>query len=469
MIVDRYDPMNLFEELVPELNLQIEPELAQLNRLLEDDELFRLVKADLSQRYPNSAKLGRHSTPVEVIVRMLVVKRLYGWSYEQTERFVSDSIVLRQFCRLYLESAPDDTTLIRWANQIGPETVASLNDRAVELARSLKVTRGRKLRVDSMVVETNVHYPTDSRLLSDGVRVISRLLRRAKKVRGEDATRLGKEAFRTRNRSVRRLSKKLHRIALRKKSEEAAEELKGAYRQLVRITRASLAQAGRVAGALRQRADTRSHRLADKLEHFVPLIERGIDQAVRRVLREEQVPAAEKVLSLFEPHTMIITRRKVGKPREYGRKVLLDEVDGGIISRYEVLKEAGREHPHLPESIDGPRRRFGRAPELLTADRGLYSKEGEETAKRAGIRRVALPQSGRLTKKRKEYEEQRWFKRAFGFRAGIEGRISVLRRSYDLDRCPYHGEQGMGRRVGWGGVVHNLAKISQVRASRAIA
>src|SRR5215208_4997095 len=148
MIVDRYDPMNLFEELVPELNLQIEPELAQLNRLLEDDELFRLVKADLSQRYPNSAKLGRHSTPVEVIVRMIVVKRLYGWSYEQTERFVSDSIVLRQFCRLYLESAPDDTTLIRWANQIGPETVASLNDRAVELARSLKVTRGRKLRVD---------------------------------------------------------------------------------------------------------------------------------------------------------------------------------------------------------------------------------------------------------------------------------------------------------------------------------
>src|SRR5215204_7058365 len=245
--------------------------------------------------------------------------------------------------------------------------------------------------------------------------------------RHEDATRLGKEAFRTRNRSVRRLSKKLHRIALRKKSEEAAEELKGAYRQLVRITRASLAQAGRVAGALRQRADTRSHRLADKLEHFVPLIERGIDQAVRRVLREEQVPAAEKVLSLFEPHTMIITRRKVGKPREYGRKVLLDEVDGGIISRYEVLKEAGREHPHLPESIEGHRERFGRAPELLAGDRGLYSKEGEEAAKKAGIRRVALPQSGPLTKKRKEYEEQPWFKRAFAFRAGVEGRISVLR------------------------------------------
>jgi IS5 family transposase len=464
MIVDRYAPMNLFE-LVPKLELEMEPELAQLDELLEDDMLFERVKADLSRRYPNSARLGRHSTPVEVVLRMLVVKRLYGFSYEQTEHFVSDSIVLRQFCRLYLESAPDDTTLIRWANTIGPKTVASLNDRAVELARSLKVTRGRKLRVDSTVVETIVHHPTDSRLLGDGVRVVSRLLRRAKRELGEDVCRLGKEAFRTRNRSVRRLTKKLHRIALRK-GEEAAEELKGAYRQLVRITRASLAQAGRVAGALRERADTRSHRLADKLEHFVPLVERGIDQAVRRVLREEQVPAAEKVLSLFEPHTMIITRRKVGKPREYGRKVLLDEVDGGIISRYEVLKEAGREHPHLPESIEGHRERFGRAPELLAGDRGLYSKEGEEAAKRAGIRRVALPQSGRLTKKRKEYEGQRWFKRAFAFRAGVEGRISVLRRKYALERCPYHGEDGMGRWVGWGIVVHNLAKISEKQAAR---
>src|SRR5215211_5759168 len=179
MIVDRYDPINLFE-LVPKLKMEFEPELAQLDQLLDDDELFKLVKADLLKRYPNSGRLGRHSTPVEVILRMLVVKGLYGWSYEQTERFVNDSIVLRQFCRLYLESAPDDTTLIRWANAIGSPTLGALNDRAVELARTLKVTRGRKLRTDATVVETNIHHPTDDTLLSDGVRVISRLVRRAK-------------------------------------------------------------------------------------------------------------------------------------------------------------------------------------------------------------------------------------------------------------------------------------------------
>ena len=119
MIVDRYDPINLFE-VVPKLELQFEPELKELNRLLDDDELFSMVKADLAKRYPNSRRFGRPSTPVEVILRMLVVKGLYNWSYEQTQHFVSDSIVLRQFCRLYLEAAPD-TTLIRWANQIGPK------------------------------------------------------------------------------------------------------------------------------------------------------------------------------------------------------------------------------------------------------------------------------------------------------------------------------------------------------------
>jgi transposase, IS5 family len=345
--------------------------------------------------------------------------------------------------------------------------VFALNERAVELARSLKVTRGRKLRVDSTVVETNVHHPTDSRLLSDGVRVVrSRLLRRAKKALGEEAAHLGKkEAFRTRNRSVRRLTKKLHRIALRK-GEKAKEELAEAYEKLIRLTRWSLRQAKRVGEVLRGRADKRSHSLADKLDHYVALVERGIDQAVRRVLREEQVPAQEKVLSLFEEHTMIITRRKVGKPREYGRKVLIDELDGGIITRYEMLSEAGREHPHLPESIEAHRERFGKAPDLLAADRGVYSKANEQSAKKAGIRRVALPQSGRLTNKRKEYEGQRWFKRAFAFRAGVEGRISVLRRKYALERCPYHGEDGMGRWVGWGIVVHNLSKISEKQAAR---
>jgi IS5 family transposase len=296
MIVDRYDPVNLFE-LVPKLDLEFEPELAHLDRLLDDDELFNLVKADLLKRYPNSSRLGRHSTPVEVVLRMLVVKRLYNFSYEQTERFVNDSIVLRQFTRLYLERVPDDTTLIRWANVIGSQTVRTLNDRVVELAHRLKATRGRKLRIDGTVVETNIHHPTDSALLGDGVRVISRLLRRARKALSTEQTEaLGKEVFRTRNRSVRRVAQRLHRIA-RRKGEQAKEDLKEAYQKLIAITQASCAGAERVVEALRSHAAGKSGGLMEKFEHFLPLVEQGITQADRGVLRGERLPATEKLLA----------------------------------------------------------------------------------------------------------------------------------------------------------------------------
>lgn len=167
MITDRYDPMNLFD-LVPKLSLEMDPELATLDELLDDDVLFQRVKDDLARRHPNSLTRSRNATPVEVILRMLVVRRLYDWSYEQTEHFISDSLVLRQFCRLYLQPAPDDSTLIRWAGLVGPETLEQLNEHVVRLARQLRVTRGRKLRTDPTVVETNISYPRDSGLLRDG-------------------------------------------------------------------------------------------------------------------------------------------------------------------------------------------------------------------------------------------------------------------------------------------------------------
>jgi hypothetical protein len=128
-------------------------------------------------------------------------------------------------------------------------------------------------------------------------------------------------------------------------------------------------------------------------------------------------------LSLFEEHTQIITRHKAGKMREFGREVLLDEVDGGIISRYEILSESGSERSELPESLKAHQQRFGRAPHLLAADRGLYSVENERLAQEARVKRVALPKSGKLSEERKHHEKQRWFRRGFRFRAGIEGRI----------------------------------------------
>jgi IS5 family transposase len=395
---------------------------------------------------------------------MLVVKRLYRWSYEATQHWVADSLILRQFCRVYLEAVPDDTTLIRWAQLIGPETLQQLHERVVQLARQQKVTRGRKLREDSTVVETTIHHPTDSSLLADGVRVLSRLLRRARTALG-DGTARGKDLFRTRNRSVRRLTQRLHRLA-RRKGEEAAEELTEAYRRLIGIAQQSRNQAVRVVALLQTQTALGAARVRQQLEQFIPLVEQVIGQTERRVIHGEKVPAHEKIVSLFEPHTQIIVRHKHGKEVEFGRKLWLEEVEGGIISGYRILEEGGTDAPQVKQSLADHARRFGKPPDLLAGDRGVSSPTNERLARQAGVRRVVLPATGNASAERKQQEKTSWFRRGFRFRAGIEGRISVLQRCYGLECCLDRGEDGMGRWVGWGIIASNLAQIARTVARR---
>src|SRR5215218_3661216 len=410
MIVDRYDPMNLFE-MGPKLELEFEPELVELDRLLEDDELFELVKADLLKRYLHSERLGRHSTPVEVILRMLVVKKLYGWSYRQTERFLCDSIVLRQFCRLYLQSAPDDTTLIRWANTIGAPTLAALNDRAVELAGTLKVSRGRKLRTDATVVQTNIHHPTDDALIADdGVRLISRLVRGAKGLIPKSVRQAARaEPFRNRTPSAKRLAHKISKMALRR-TQEAKATYREAYQRLIEVGRASIKQAGRV-GALLEEAPS-AHGISEEISRFSELLEWALWQAQRRVLEGERLESKEKLLSLFESHTTIIRRGKARKQTEFGRKVWLSEVDGGIVSAFWILEGNAGDEAQLQPSLDDHLRQFGGPPQLVAADRNVHSRENERLAKEMGVKKVCLPKAGNKSAEREEYEGQGWYKRA---------------------------------------------------------
>lgn len=461
MLRDRYDPMNLFT-LVPTLSLALDPVLTQLDRLLDDDTLFQAVKADLARRRPRTRTDGRPSTPVEVILRLLVVKHLYGWSYEATERWVSDSLVLRQFCRVYVAPVPDDTTLLRWANLIQPETLHRLLDHVVLLARSLQVTRGRKLRIDGTVVATHIHHPTDSTLLYDGVRVLGRTLAQARAVL-QKTSGVAREAVRDRTRSAKRQMKRIMEAA-RQRGTEAADRMRTAYQRLLTITQATVQHAQRVGPVLTAQATAQGKKLAATLAHMVPLVGQVISQTSRRVLQGEAVPAAEKVVSLFEPQTAIIRKGKPGKPTEFGRVLWLDEVDGGIISRYAVLDGNPAEDAQLPPSLEHHRRLFKRPPRLLTGDRGVHSAANERYAATHGVKHVVLPKPGAKSGKRIAYEQQRWFRRGRDWRAGIEGRISGLKRRHKLDRCRYHGTAGMERWVGWGVIAHNLRVIAQATA-----
>jgi transposase, IS5 family len=265
---------------------------------------------------------------------------------------------------------------------------------------------------------------------------------------------------------VRRLAQEIHRVA-RRKGEEAAESLKRAYAKLIEIAEASKGQAEQVRDALKARGEGTWERLVEQFEHFLPLVGQAIGQATRRVIDGEVVPNKEKLLSLFEPHTQVIVRHKAGKPTEFGRKLVLDEVEGGIISRYEILKNGGgQDYPYLKASLEGHQQRFGKPPDLLAGDRGLYTPDNEQLAKDFGVKRVVLPKTGRVSPERREHERQGWFRRGFRFRAGVEGRISVLKRCQGLDVCLNHGEDGFGRWVGWGIVTANLLRIARTQVAR---
>jgi IS5 family transposase len=456
MLRDRSAPVDLFA-LVPALQLRFEPELAELDRLLEDDQIFRQVKADLSRRRPHTTETGRPSTPVEVILRLLVVQHLYDWSYAQTEQFVGDSLVLRQFCRLGFQPVPHHTTLMRWSNLLQPETMHRLLDRVTDMARSLKVTRGRKLRIDSTVVATAIHYPTDSTLLFDSVRVLGRLARQAATALCGTARRLGARRTRLAKHLVRRVEAT---AAVGATAGMRAERPK-LYRRLLTVTQASIDQAHHIQHWLTGWSDPAAQRLESAIKHTLPLVQKMIAQAERRVLQGETVPASEKLVSLFEPHTAIVRRGKAHLPAEFGRKIVLDEVDGGLITRYAVLVGNPPDAPELPTSLTQHQMRFGRAPTVLTADRAFFTLANDQLAHDLRIRSIALPRQGPLTTTQHQVQHRAAFRRAYRWRAGIEGRISVLKRRFGLARCRYRGEAGMERWVGWGLLAHNLRQISR--------
>lgn len=297
MLIDRYPVEDVFAR-VPELAQQTDPELQQLDRLLDDDGLYAQMRADLGRRYPQTLCHGRHSTPAEALLPLLLVKHLYNWSYGETERRVADSLVLRWLCRVSFARVPGATTLLRWARTIQPATLQALNDRVLHLARHARVTQGRKLRIDGTVVQTCIHHPTDSNLLVDGVRVLSRLIRRCKPL-VQDRLDGVRDAFRTRLRTMRRGLQTLHRLR-RQRTDDTAERRMEIYARLLAATRATVRQAACVRDALREtprEVGEAAERLCRQVDHVLPLVEWVISQAERRVLHGEKVPTGARLVS----------------------------------------------------------------------------------------------------------------------------------------------------------------------------
>jgi len=294
------------------------------------------------------------------------------------------------------------------------------------------------------------------------VRVLSRFVQRAKGLVKDQVSNV-QRLCRSRLRTARQVAQTLHR-QLRRKGEDKEAQQKELYQKLIHTTEQMVQQSRRVVAVLSKQTQQQAQHLLDQVKPLLPLVERVISQTRSRVLEGKKVASDQKVLSLFEPHTRAIPRHKGGALVEFGRQVILDEVEGGIVTRYQIL-EHPTEHGQAVEAVAHHCALFAHPPGLVTGDRGVHSAETEDKLKTAGVKRVAIPASGKLSEERKALEHTRSWKRGYRWRAGIEGRIASLRRDFGWRKCRYHGQDGMERGLGLGVMVSNLRHIALTKGA----
>ena len=376
------------------------------------------------------------------------------------------NLLYREFTRVRGGKVPDAKTLGRLAQAMGPEVVAALQERVVTIAHQEKVVAGRKMRVDTTVVETNIHYPTDSSLLGDGVRVLTRLMKRVTAIAGPTGTTL-----RDRTRSVKYRMLEIGR-ASRTRGEPAQGETAGA----VPAAPGHDGPGGRAGQAVRARVDDggetqcrregagRAGRPEAGAGSHAPAGPAGERQARARVLGgDTQVEG--KLVSLFEPTTEIIRKGKASKPTEFGKLVKIQEAEQQIIVAYEVYAQRPSDRALLVPAIEVHQQRLGRVPEVVAADAGFYSSAAETTAQgygsQTGVGAEPGHQESPATAGAEDTLVQTGPEMADGLR---RARISLLKRRHGLTRCRYKGDAGMQRWVGLGVIGDNLINLGTALA-----
>ena len=436
--------------------------MKRADQILDDEVILTAVYEALGKRHPKSRSRGRRGAPAEMVLRLLILKHIRNWSYAVLEREVRANLVYRNFARVGGGKMPDAKTIGRWGVAVGPEVLKQIHERIVKIAVDQGVVTGRRMRVDTTVVETNVHYPTDSSLLGDGVRVLVRTMKKITKIAGEVGTTL-----RDRSRSVKRRVFDIARAA-RSKTKQRSEKLTRAYDQLLNSTSRVVGQAKRFsaeisAGVKRSTnplAQLKLEGLRQTLDEMVPRVKQVLKQTRARIHRGD-TRSEGKLLSVFEPSTEIIRKGKSGKPNEFGKMVKLQEAENQIVIDFEVYDRRPNDSDLLVPAIDAHQAAVGRAPYLLAADAAFYSGKNEAAARSKGVKRICVPNRSTKSPERRREQKKRWFRNGQKWRTGCEGRISVAKRRHGLTRCRYKGESGMRRWVGLGVISDNLINIGR--------
>ena len=438
--------------------LPLDPLLAAIATFLDTHaEFVGLVHEDLV-RGLKQAGTGRTGLSAVQTLRAFALQRIKNWDLRELRARIADGLTLRRFTTFDCQAVPSHTAFHRAFTRLTPVTIRALNDAVVRAAITLGLDDGTRLRVDTTVVETDIHHPTDSTLLWDVVRVLTRLVERLGAVLPA-AT----QGFANHTRRARRRMQEISRLTPAQRPRQQRRK----YRDLLAVTTEVLTQARATARHARTAqlpdplAAATVQSLSAEIDRVGSLADRVIAQTQRRVLHGEAVPAAEKILSIFEPHTDLIVRGKARTPAEFGHKIFLAESGAGLITDYQILAGNPADEDHVGPSLERHTGLFGTVPTLYAGDRGFHTPGNATAITAAGVRTECLPQrGGHKTPTRATYEKTPAFKRGQRFRAGIEGRISVLFRGRGMKRCLLTGLERFDVFVGLAVLANNLLRIA---------
>ncbi len=417
-------------------------ELAAIDAILvANPSIAEAVWNDLQRKKKATGRLGLSA---DQVLRIAIIKQLYSYSYADLPFHIADSETNRRFCHFTSpEAVPKKTALARSIKAIREETWHYINRVLMGYANDKGIEDGKRVRIDPTVTETNVHPPTDNSLLFDCVRVCERLLRRAHAEFGASYS------------SHRRRAKRRHLEVMNARNE--GQRLL-AYRDLLKITKKTIGYAKQAVVHLSAYSEARAELLAAKLSHYIELSERVIDQTERRLLKNESVPAQEKIVSIFEPHTDII--RKDRRDTYYGHKVTLSGGKSGLVLDWAVAKGNPADTTLLMPMLSRLRDIYGRTPSQVSVDGGFASRENLRLAKEAGVTEMAFAKKRGL-KVEDMTSTPAIYRMLRDFRAGIEGIISFLKRSFGMRRCTWKSFASFGSYVGASIVTANLLMLAR--------
>jgi IS5 family transposase len=438
------------------------PRLEAIAKLLDAQrELIEKVAQDLRTGLKRP-RTGRDGLSAFQVLRAFVLQRIENLDLRSLSERIGDGISWRIFAGFDSQPVPRHDAFNRAFNRLTADTIRQINGEVVKWAVEVALENGKRLRVDTTVVETDIRFPSDSSLLWDCVRVITREVKHLAK----DAPKAAR-GFQDHTRKARRRFQEISRMTRQQRHHQQLPK----YRDLIRTTQHVLAAARIVVPKARKKADScgdlmRGIRIGarcDLIEHYCALADRIVDQTRRRVLQKEQVPVAEKIFSIFEPHTDCIVRGKAQKPVEFGHKVFLAESGHGLITDYSVLDGNPQDETHVGSTLDRHKQRFGQAPDVFAGDRGFYSAANVDACRNSGVKIESIPhRGGGKSAEREAYEKTRAFKQAQRFRAGVEGRISVLMRGRGMRRCLSSGRARFEVFVGMAVLANNLLILAEL-------